>query len=249
MNMNRILLTSCLAATLIGTSAIAAHAAVANPTATKNAGDNKQKPPDKPKGKTPDKPKPPAKSPPKSPDKPRESPAGKKPLAVGSEVDAGMTLTDVDAKAHKMSDMRGKVVVLEFWSAHSADETAWDKRLAEIAAAQEAKGVVFIGVDSDKSDFDPTVKDPANAIKEALKARGLEGKMPVVLDKDGALMTQLGGKTAPYALVIDAKGIVRYAGPVDEDIKGEKKDAKHFLNDAIDSAVAAKPAGKEPPKK
>lgn len=252
MNVNRLLVSSCLVAAVLGTTAIAASTTTANTVDAKSAIDTTQKPPDKPKAKAPDKPKPPAKAPPKA-DKPKEAPpAAKKPLTVGSEVDGAMTLTDIDAKAHKMSDMRGKVVVIHFWSAHSPDETAWDKKLAEIETAQSAKGVQFIGVDSDKADFDATVKDPSAAAKEALKARGLEGKMPLVLDKDGSLMTHFSGKAAPYAVVIDAKGIVRYAGPVDEDIKGEKKDAKHYLNDAIDSAMAAKPAagdGKEPPKK
>jgi thiol-disulfide isomerase/thioredoxin len=221
-------------AAVLGVTTTAAHAMLTTAPSANNAGDPpKQKAPDKPKEKA------------------KEQPKSDKKIAVGSEVDGAITLTDLDAKAHKLSDLRGKVVVIEFWSAHSPDSMAYDKHLAELVTTEEAKGVVFIGIDSDKSDFDPTVKDPNGALKEALKARGLEGKMPLVADKDGALMTKLGGKAAPYSLVIDAKGVLRYSGPADEDPKGEKKDAKHYLSDAIDAAVGAKPAegGKEPPKK
>jgi thiol-disulfide isomerase/thioredoxin len=251
MKLNRLLVSSCLAAAVLGTPALAGLVSAKSAPDAKSAIDNKQKPPDKPKPKAPDKPKPPPAKPPAK-ETPKETPA-KKTVAVGSEVDGALTLTDTDAKAHKLSEMRGKVVVLQFWSAHSADSSAYDKRLAEIATAQGAKGVVFFGIDSDKSDFDATVKDPKATLHDALKTRGLDGKMTLVLDKDGALMTQLNGKPAPYALVIDAKGILRYAGPIDDDPKGDKKDAKHFLNDAIEAAAAAKPApppeGKEPPKK
>ncbi len=247
MNIHRLLVPSCMIAAVLGVTTIGAHATTTTAPAMNKAGDppkQKPKPPDKPKAKAPDKPK----------EKPKEQPKSDKKIAVGSEVDGAISMTDLDAKAHKLADMRGKVVVLEFWSAKSADSMAYDKRLAELVTTQEAKGVVFIAIDADKADFDPTVKDPNAALKEALKSRGLDGKMVLVADKDGALMTKFGGKPAPYSLVIDAKGILRYSGPADEDPKGEKKDAKHFLNDAIDAAVAAeKPApaggGKEPPKK
>jgi peroxiredoxin len=246
MNIHRLLVSSCMAAAMLGVTTVTANAMTTASTAS-HAGDPKQKPkpPDKPKAKTPDKP--------KEKEKPKEQPKTDKKIAVGSEVDGTIALTDLDAKTHKLADMRGKVVVLEFWSAHSPDSMAYDKRLAELVTSEEAKGVVFIGIASDKSDFDPTVKDPNAALKEALKKNGLDGKMPLVADKDGSLMTKFGGKSAPYALVIDAKGVLRYSGPADEDPKGEKKDAKHYLNDAIDSALGAKPApgegGKEPPKK
>jgi len=233
-------------AAVLGATTITAHATMTSAPSLNNAGDppkQKPKPPDKPKAKAPDKP--------KEKEKPKEQPKSDKKIAVGSEVDGTISMTDVDSKPHKLADMRGKVVVLEFWSGHSADSMAYDKRLAELVAAEEAKGVVFIGIASDKSDFDPTVKDPNTALKDALKKSGLDGKMTLVPDKDGALMTKFGGKAAPYALVIDAKGVLRYSGPADEDPKGEKKDAKHYLSDAIDSAMGAKPAegGKEPPKK
>jgi thiol-disulfide isomerase/thioredoxin len=245
MKMNPLLVSSCLAVAVLGTTAMAAAPAAASAPAAKSTLDNKQKPPDKPKPKAPDKPKPPsAKKPEKEKEKPKETPAAKKAVVVGSEVDGTITMTDLDSKAHKLSDLRGKVVVINFWSAHSADSNAYDKRLAEIATTQGAKGVVFIGIDSDKSDFDPTVKDPKQTLHDALKKSGLDDKMVLVLDKDGALMSEFAAKQAPYALVIDGKGVLRYSGPIDDDPKGDKKDAKHFLTDAINAATTAKP---EPP--
>jgi peroxiredoxin len=246
MNIQRLLVSSCAIAAVIGVTSLNAHSKSTSSNTASMAGDPKQKPkpPDKPKPKAPDKPK---------AEKPKEAPKPEKKIAVGSEVDGAISLTDVDGKAHKLSDMRGKVVVLEFWSAKSAESSAYDKKLAELLTTEGAKGVTFIGIDSDKADFDATVKDPNAALKDAMKTRGLD-KMTLVPDKDGALMTKFAGKPAPYALVIDAKGVLHYAGPVDEDPKGEKKDSKHFLSDAIESAMNEKPAPpaggtKEPPKK
>src|SRR5204863_342938 len=79
------------------------------------------------------------------------------------------------------------------------------------------KGVVFVAIDSDKADVEGA-KDPLVALREAQKAHGLDGKLPLVFDKDGALAKQFSASaTAPHAFVLDAKGVLRYAGAIDDD--------------------------------
>lgn len=242
---NRLILLSLFTAVTLNAATGAAIAGDATTAPATSAALDKPKPPDKPKPKAPDKPKTPEKPkatpPAKTPEKPKEAEKGKA-ITIGSEVDGGLTLTDIDAKAHKLSDLRGKVVVVQFWSAHAPTTAPYDKRIAELVAAQSAKGVVFIAIDSDKADVEGA-KDPAVALRDALKAHGLEGKLPLVQDKDGALMTQFGAKASgPHAFVIDAKGMLRYSGAIDDDPAGDRKEGvKHYLTDALDAVIAGKP--------
>jgi peroxiredoxin len=205
-------------------------------TALSAAGD--QKPPEKPKPKAPDKPKPKTPDKPKEAEKPKEEKA--KPIGIGNEVDAALVLNDIDGKGHKLADLRGKTVVIQFWSSHTS--ASYDKRLAELATANGSKGVVFLAIDSDKADVEGA-KDPAVALREALKTHGLDGKFPLIHDKDGALAKQFSSSaTAPHAFVLDAKGVLRYSGAIDDDPAGTRKEGvKHYLSDAIDAVVAGKP--------
>jgi hypothetical protein len=188
MNIQRLLVSSCAIAAVLGVTTVNAHSKTTSSSTTSIAGNPKQKPKpaEQPKPKAPDKPK---------AEKPKEQPKSDKKIAVGSEVDGAISLTDLDGKAHKLSEMRGKVLVLEFWSARSADSSAYDKKLAELMTTDGAKGVTFIGIDSDKADFDPGVKDPNGTLKEALKTRGLD-KMTLVPDKAMASVTSAPCETA-----------------------------------------------------
>lgn len=181
--------------------------------------------------------KPPAKAPEK-PVKPAEKPAEKpperhesKPFAIGSEVDAALAMTDVSGKAINMKDLRGKIVVVQFWSTSS---NAYDKRIAALATEYAAKGVTFVAIDADKADCDDTKK-----LQEAITKAGIT--FPVVADKNAAFADRFGAQTSSHAFVIDAKGMLRYSGAIDDDPKGEKGDkATHHLKGALDALIAGK---------
>lgn len=239
---------SAIALTLLAAASASAVARASDPpqphpsASVVAARDDKH--PEKPKPKPPpkpgEKPVPPAgKDKPHPADKPKPAEAPKT-IGLGNEVDANLALTDIDGKPHKLADLRGKTVVVQFWSAHNG--AAYDKRLAELIAADEKKGVVFVAVDADKADVEGA-KDANQALHELLKQHGLDGKVPLVFDKDGALAKQFSASNAgPHAFVLDAKGVVRYAGAIDDDPPGTRKEGvKHYLSDAIDAVVAGKP--------
>jgi peroxiredoxin len=179
---------------------------------------------------------PPSQQPPAK--KPEPKPAEKKTAGVGSEVDAAISLNDASGKAHAFKDYRGKVVVVDFWSMDPASE-AYSKRLTEMADELGKKGVVFLAIDPSQTDLSGSDADMAKKVQEYAQKNGIT--FPVLLDKGGVVARKLGAKTMPEVMVVDAKGIVKYAGAIDDDPKGEKADkANHYLRSAVEAVMAGK---------
>jgi peroxiredoxin len=158
-----------------------------------------------------------------------------KAAAIGAEVDGTLAVEDTEGKAHALKDYRGKIVVLAFWSSASAG-SAQEKHLAKIAQEFAGKNVSVIAVDSVAGEA-----DNAKSVQEAATKSGVA--YPVMLDKTGTLAQHLGAKALDQVFVLDAKGVLRYSGSIDDDPKGEKADkAQDYLSGALRSAIDGKDA-------
>jgi peroxiredoxin len=185
-------------------------------------------------GKKPPPPPPPKKTDPKPPEKKPEAHK----TGVGSEVDGAISLNDASGKTHALKDYRGKVVVLEFWSMDAASE-AYTKKVNTLAEDLGKKGVVFLAIDASQADQSGSDADAAKKIADYAQKNGIA--FPILLDKGGAVAHKLGAKSMPEVFVVDAKGIVRYTGAIDDDPKGEKADkANHYLRSAAEAVMAGK---------
>lgn len=184
--------------------------------------DGKKEPPKQEKKKDPAKP---------VDKKPVEASA--KVIAIGTEIDPATSLDDCTGKAHTFKQYRGHVVVLDFWST-SSPKNAQTLRLAKIAQDYAGKNVTVLAVDPV-----PGESNDAKAVLDALKKSG--APFPVLLDDGGILAERLGAHALEQVFVLDAKGVVRYTGAIDDDPKGEKADkAEVFLTAALDSLIAGK---------
>ena len=164
--------------------------------------------------------------------KPAEKPAEKpKVIAVGGELDGAISLPDTAGKTQAFKDLRGKIVVLHFWSSANA---GYDKRLAALNEEYSKKGVVFVAIDANKADV-----EDAKKLDEAAKKAAIG--FAVLLDKGGVTADRLGVVNNTHTFVVDAKGIVKYSGGVDDDPKGEKADkAAPLLKNALEAVIAGK---------
>ncbi len=201
-------------------------------TNTVHAGQTKQKPAPAPAHKTPA----PAPAPKPVEKKPVEATQPRKALAVGAETDASISLPDTSGKQHSLKDYRGKIVVIDFWSSASP---SYDKRLAQVFEEYGKKNVVFLAIASDKSDSDGSSPDQAKRIQDYLQKNNIA--FPVLIDKGNVVADKFGAETTAHAFVIDAKGIVRYMGAIDDDPKGEHADkSAAYLRQALDAVIAGK---------
>jgi peroxiredoxin len=151
------------------------------------------------------------------------------------------TLTDLNGKAHKLSDYRGKPVVLEWFSpacpycvyAYSAEGP-----LAEQPERLQEEGVVWLSVNSQNP------KHPgADVEKNQAFVAAHEMQAPVLMDPDGVVGRAYGAKTTPHCFVIDAKGVLVYAGGLDNSPAGRPDGDAKVVN-YVDAAITDLRAGK-----
>ena len=136
------------------------------------------------------------------------------------------TLSAVDGGRLSLSDWRGFIIVVNFWSA----ECSWSRRADVLLVYRqltwEAKGVRIIGVASNSNESE-------SEIRFEMLNRHL--RYPVVLDFDHRMANLYKAQTTPHFFVLDRQGIARYIGALD-DATPEARDARSYY---LDRAVTA----------
>jgi peroxiredoxin/mono/diheme cytochrome c family protein len=146
------------------------------------------------------------------------------------------TLTALDGTAAKFDALRGKAAtVVVFVSFDCPVSKSYTTELADLAKAHADTGVAVVLVAPTDEPRDDVAKAAA-----AAKAAG-----PVFLDPKKELAAGLKATVTPEAFVLDADGVVRYRGRVDdafrERLKRNPVVTSHDLKDAVAAVLAGKP--------
>lgn len=148
------------------------------------------------------------------------------------------TLTDTSGTSHKLSDFKGKYVVLE-WLNHGCPFVVAQYKPGLMQDAQTkvtGMDTVWLSVNSTNLDH----KDYLTPEKEAEKAKEVGSKATAILhDSDGKVGKQYGAKTTPHVYVINPEGLVIYAGAIDNRKEGAER--IDYVVTAITEASAGKP--------
>jgi peroxiredoxin len=156
------------------------------------------------------------------------------------------TLTDTNGVTHNLSDFKGRIVVMEWFSAYcpwsgaegdgSVHHNGKVKRLAEQLRKVDPE-VVYLLVDSTHDGFMGKGKD--DKIKDSHAVLAKTGvALPVLMDYSGTVGKAYGARTTPHMFVIDADGMLRYQGAFDADRNGRDKDAANHVLDAVKAIKA-----------
>jgi peroxiredoxin len=153
--------------------------------------------------------------------------------AIGEPAPA-FTLADSEGKAHALADYSGKIVVLQWINpdcpvcrrvCSSGRVTAMRKQLDEIT-----DGVVYLAVNTTHY-MEPSIS------AAYFKTHKIDA--PVLIDRDGKVGHLYGAKRTPHMFVVDAKGILRYQGAIDDDSSGDKGDrATNYVVQAVRQIAA-----------
>ena len=147
------------------------------------------------------------------------------------------TLKDVNGKEVKLSDYKGKVVVLEWFNQGCPFcKFAYSDKgpLREMPERMTKQGVVWLSINTGAS---------AN-VEETKKFMEANKMMtPMLMDPDGKVGTAYGAKTTPHCYVIDEKGILRYRGALDNAPEGKVADKETKVN-YVETAVTELKNGK-----
>ena len=164
-----------------------------------------------------------------APKEKQESKKEKKKLDAASVGAAApnFTLKDAAGKDVSLADFKGKVVVLEWMNPGcpvcrgKMDDGSVTKMMADSKAINP--DVVFLFVNSTASMADSPADSGKYLADHKITA-------PALIDGDGKVGHMYGAKTTPHCFVIDSKGVLAYAGAIDDQAD---KDPKNYVVNAV----------------
>jgi AhpC/TSA family protein len=170
-------------------------------------------------------------------------PATARAAAVVGQTAPDFTLADSNGAKHRLSDLKGKVVVLEWvnFECPFVGKHYGSGNMQKLQKAYTGKGVVWLSVNSSAEGKQGYyAPDKVNAL---MKEKGAS-PTAYLIDTDGTVGRAYGAKTTPHMFVVDPKGAVVYAGGIDDTPSTDLADiatAKNFVRAALDEALAGKP--------
>lgn len=131
-------------------------------------------------------------------------------------------LPDLDGRPWSLETLRGKVVVLYFWSAECAWCQRTDPHVVERAAAWGEQALLL--------PIASVLEETPEQLREAAQARGL----PLVLrDVTQQVAKAYQVQTTPHFFVIDAAGILRYQGAFDDVTFRQRTPTRFYVDEVV----------------
>ena len=177
---------------------------------------------------------------------PEAAPAGAPTAAAAtaaiSEKAPDFSLTGIDGKAYKLSDFKGKYVVLE-WNNLDCPFVKKHYGSGNMQALQKKytdKGVVWLTICS-SAEGKQGYYEPAT-----LQEKAKESKLAATAylrDVDGTVGKSYGAKTTPHMFIVNPEGVLIYAGAIDDKPSPDPNDiakASNYVATCLDDSMAGK---------
>jgi hypothetical protein len=162
--------------------------------------------------------------------------------AVGQSA-PDFTLKDASGKIVKLSDYRGKHVVLE-WTNPVCPYVRKHYDSGNMPATQKEafdKGVVWLSINStEKSSWE--YMEPAKLV--AWQKERKAQPSAVLVDEEGTAGKAYGARTTPHMYIVDPQGRLIYAGGIDSIPSSNPDDIKkavNYVRQGLGEALAGKP--------
>ncbi len=154
------------------------------------------------------------------------------PPAIG-DAPPDFTLTTLDGKPFSLSQAARsqKAVVLMFIATKCPYSNAYNVRMREMTAAYGPKGVLFVGINSNKT-------EPAEEARSHARTNG--HGFPIMKDPENKVADLYDAKRTPEVFVVDQEGKLRYHGRIDENYEDAAKVTSPDLKNALDAMLAGK---------
>ena len=162
--------------------------------------------------------------------------------AVGQKA-PDFTLTDTAGKAVRLSDYKGKHVVLE-WNNPGCPFVRKHYDSANMQALQKeatAKGVVWLAINSTETghpDYLPAPKLGQWMVQQKAAPSA------TLMDESGSVGKSYGARTTPHMYLVAPDGTLIYAGGIDSIPSGRADDIKtatNYVRQGLNEALAGKP--------
>ncbi len=146
-------------------------------------------------------------------------------------------LTTLDGKPFVLSEAAKdkNAVVVIFIATQCPYSNAYNDRMRDMAIAYEKQGVLFVGINSNKS-------EPAEDMASHAKKHGFT--FLLMKDPGNKVADAYDARHTPEVFVVDKTGKLRYHGRIDENYEDPTKVASPDLKNALDALIANKPVAK-----
>jgi peroxiredoxin len=132
-------------------------------------------------------------------------------------------LPGLDGRLHRLSDYRGRVVMVNFWSADCPHVERTDV-LMLASLRRWGADVVLLAIASNAN-------ESLSAVGNASRSRGL----PTVLIDAGHFVADMyEAQVTPEVFVIDCEGVLRYRGAVDNTSFRQHTATRSYLEEAVE---------------
>jgi len=147
------------------------------------------------------------------------------------------TLTTLDGKSFSLTQAaKGhKAVVVMFVATKCPYSNAYNDRMRDMAALYEKQGILFVGINSNKT-------EPADEVSTHAKQHGFA--FPLMKDPDNKVADLYDARHTPEIYVVDPQGKLVYHGRIDENYEDPTKVTSPDLKNALDQLLAGKPIAK-----
>lgn len=152
------------------------------------------------------------------------------------------TLSGIDGKQYKLSDFRGKLVVLEWFNSECpfVQKHYESGNMQSLQAKYAGKGIVWLGINS-TSPQHSNYRDASRS--QAILKEWKSTPAAFLLDPDGKVGQAYGARTTPHMYVVDPAGKLVYMGGIDDKPSASQRDiatAKNYVAAALDELLAGR---------
>ena len=139
-------------------------------------------------------------------------------------------LPDLDGRIHILSDYRGKIVIVNFWSAECPHNERTDKEMIGFLKDWDGR-VVLLSIASNGN-------EPPEMLASAARRRGLQ---TVLTDPDHSVADRFDALTTPHIFLVDESGILRFRGAFDDVSFRQHEPTRNYLKEAVDALLEKRP--------
>jgi peroxiredoxin len=150
---------------------------------------------------------------------------------IKKQVD-NFTLEDYNGTRHSLTDYKNsEAVVLMFIATKCPVSNAYNGRMEALNKDYSSKGIVFLGINSNKQESSEEVKE--HALEHGFT-------FTILKDKNNIIANKLDASVTPEIFVLGKKRDVLYHGRIDDSKKVENVSSMD-LRKALDAVLAGKP--------
>ncbi|MGE5641626.1 MAG: redoxin domain-containing protein [Byssovorax cruenta] len=135
-------------------------------------------------------------------------------------------LPDLQGNPHKLSEYRGKIVIINFWSAECPHSERADRSILA-RLCQWSPNVVLLSIAANRN-------ESTRMLEKVSKARQLP---TVLIDAQHIVADAYEAVTTPHAFVVDREGILRYRGAVDDVAFRQRQATRFYLAEIVEALL------------